>query len=522
MAVVQISKIQVRRGLKNSGIGVPQLSSAEFAWAVDTQELYIGNGSVLEGAPFVGNTKIITERDNILELAAGYQFANNDPAISFSVSRTLQSKVDEYVSVLDFGAVGDGITDNVEAFQTAFTQLFRNADSKFKKILFVPNGVYKFSSNLRIPGTANIQGESNYETILRFDNSNILLITEDGTDVSSFTSSDRPTQLRIAELNFRMTTGTFDITGLNNSTFDKVIFESNYVPTSPVESLDLRPALVSWSNTLIGTSVTGVSFRDCLFRTAKLAVRCTQTDDFETEIKFSGCQFLSTDVGIYIKGILDQVNRWVVERCDFDEQYHHAVYVTNGTGFIIRNSDFRDCGNGLNGPANPLYSIVYFGQTNDNVILNVTSDRHQNSAIISIDTVPAVTEFENVSKAMLATRNFAELFLSDGFRPLAVFPAKNRYIYLDYAVTIGEQNRHGRLIMTIDANKSNVSFTDDYSYSALFTTSPGGPTMINFDFTAILKDNDSDSGIETVVLYYKNPLLTGSSGTMSYSITYGV
>ena len=183
MAVVQISKIQVRRGLKNSGIGVPQLSSAEFAWAVDTQELYIGNGSVLEGAPFVGNTKIITERDNILELAAGYQFANNDPAISFSVSRTLQSKVDEYVSVLDFGAVGDGITDNVEAFQTAFTQLFRNADSKFKKILFVPNGVYKFSSNLRIPGTANIQGESNYETILRFDNSNILLITEDGTDV---------------------------------------------------------------------------------------------------------------------------------------------------------------------------------------------------------------------------------------------------------------------------------------------------------------------------------------------------
>ena len=123
---------------------------------------------------------------------------------------------------------------------------------------------------------------------------------------------------------------------------------------------------------------------------------------------------------------------------------------------------------------------------------------------------------------MLATRNFAELFLSDGFRPLAVFPAKNRYIYLDYAITIGEQNRHGRLIMTIDANKTNVSFTDDYSYSALFTTSPGGPTMINFDFTAILKDNDSDSGIETVVLYYKNPLLTGSSGTMSYSITYGV
>ena len=68
MAVVQISKIQIRRGKKNSDSGVPQLSSAELAWAVDTQELFIGNGSVAEGAPQVGNTKILTNNDNILEL----------------------------------------------------------------------------------------------------------------------------------------------------------------------------------------------------------------------------------------------------------------------------------------------------------------------------------------------------------------------------------------------------------------------------------------------------------------------
>lgn len=522
MAVVQISKIQVRRGLSNSGIGVPQLSSAEFAWAVDSQELYIGNGSVAEGAPFVGNTKIITERDNILELAAGYQFANTNPAITSSVPRTLQSKVDEYVSVLDFGAVGDGITDNVEAFQTAFTQLFRNADSKFKKILFVPNGIYKFSSNLRIPGTANIAGESNTETILRFDDSNILLVSEQGTDLASFTSTDRPTQIKMSQLNIRMTIGSFDLSGLSDSVFEKIIFQSNYVPTESVESLNLRPSLISWSNALIGTSVTNIVFRDCIFRTAKLAVRCNQSSNFETEIKFSGCQFLSTDVGIYINGVLDQINRWVVERCDFDEQYRNAIFVNNGTGFIVRNSDFRDCGNGLNGPANPLHPMIIFGQSNDNVILNVTSDRHQNSAIVSIDTTAAVPEVENASKVVLATRNFTDLFLSDGFRPLAIFPARNRYVYIDYTISIGEQNRYGQLMMTIDANKTNVSFTDNYSYSALFITSPGGPTMTNFDFTAILRDNDSDSGIETVVLYYKNPLLTGFSGTISYSITYGV
>ena len=68
MAVVQISRIQVRRGRKNSATSIPQLASGEMGWAVDTQELFIGNGAVSEGAPDVGNTKILTEADNIFDL----------------------------------------------------------------------------------------------------------------------------------------------------------------------------------------------------------------------------------------------------------------------------------------------------------------------------------------------------------------------------------------------------------------------------------------------------------------------
>ena len=62
MAVVQISRIQLRRGKEESGTGVPVLASGELAWAVDTQNLYIGSGSVGEGAPAVGNVKILTNR----------------------------------------------------------------------------------------------------------------------------------------------------------------------------------------------------------------------------------------------------------------------------------------------------------------------------------------------------------------------------------------------------------------------------------------------------------------------------
>ena len=81
MAVVQISKIQIRRGQKNQGSGLPQLSSGELGWAIDTQELYIGNGAVAEGAPQVGNTKVITEHDDLFTLADRYTYRSQDGSI---------------------------------------------------------------------------------------------------------------------------------------------------------------------------------------------------------------------------------------------------------------------------------------------------------------------------------------------------------------------------------------------------------------------------------------------------------
>jgi hypothetical protein len=67
-----------------------------------------------------------------------------------------------------------------------------------------------------------------------------------------------------------------------------------------------------------------------------------------------------------------------------------------------------------------------------------------------------------------------------------------------------------------------VAITDEYQYSPSLITSPGGSLMTNFEFTAQLKDNDLDSGIDTVLILYKNPLATGSIGTISYQIAYGV
>jgi len=57
MAVIQISKIQVRRGY---GEDIPQLASGELGWSIDERRLFIGNGTLTEGAPEIGNTEILT------------------------------------------------------------------------------------------------------------------------------------------------------------------------------------------------------------------------------------------------------------------------------------------------------------------------------------------------------------------------------------------------------------------------------------------------------------------------------
>ena len=78
MAIVQISQIKHRRGVAEN---LPQLASAELGWAVDSQELYIGNGTLAEGAPEVGNTRILTENDlpNVA-YSTSYTLTNNTSA----------------------------------------------------------------------------------------------------------------------------------------------------------------------------------------------------------------------------------------------------------------------------------------------------------------------------------------------------------------------------------------------------------------------------------------------------------
>lgn len=83
MAIVQISRITNRKGLQEN---LPQLAGAELGWSIDERRLFIGNGTLQEGAPEIGNTEILTEFSEILPPPTIFELLNNiaSPSIIFS------------------------------------------------------------------------------------------------------------------------------------------------------------------------------------------------------------------------------------------------------------------------------------------------------------------------------------------------------------------------------------------------------------------------------------------------------
>ena len=177
MAVVQISRIQVRRGQAQQGSGVPQLASGEFGWAVDTRELYIGNGSVDEGAPAVGNTKLLTQYDDLFTVADTYIYRNGEGSIATGgiggsdVQRTLQQRLDDRVSGRAFGLTGATSQIATTRLQTAIDQLFINDSSKgsasSRVVLHLEAGEYIIDDTIYIPPYTTIIGAGADKTIIR-------------------------------------------------------------------------------------------------------------------------------------------------------------------------------------------------------------------------------------------------------------------------------------------------------------------------------------------------------------------
>ena len=670
MAVIQISKIQQRRGQKLLN-GMPTLSSAEIGWAVDTQELFIGNGSVAEGAPYVGNTRILTEHDNILALISGYRFGADDPTvIQNSQTRSIQSKFDEEVSILDFMGIDrpdSSTTDCTIFFENAFADLFLNGDPsnyRYKKVLKIPNGIYFFAGSLKIPSYVRIEGETRDGVILDVSSGGIEFVSANLTDRFNFTTDDYPVDTSVSNLSIfygysgSAPSSTTYITGLKDSVFDNVrflseyqlgenvsvavlpaqtyeltgieadwdvrvsgigvdtvtsvnfasntvatinslvtslnldpVFNSNFnasrdaeslvitlddnstlglsaseiasyftveiinpfdvattitpAPTEASTGIDNTVAALTWENTLFATRTNNILFKNCKFEKLPLGIKCIHSggsSGFESEITFKDCEWYQSDTGIYIEGVsANQINKWYIVDSKFNRVAKQAVYSIIGTGIVIHRTEFKNCGNGTSGPANPETPIVEFGSKNGNIVVECISDRHQNGGLTTIATL-GISEVVNANVVSFVNSYYTtDIEKSDSFTPLAVFSPETRYIEIDYVLTLNITDvddtpgyvRRGKLTIVIDNTPDELAIADNFTYSSPFYNDRdvryrGGTMMTNFEFNADLVSNtttdDSAGGanIDTIMLYYKNPLSSGTRGKISYTLKYGV
>jgi hypothetical protein len=362
-----------------------------MAWALDTQELYIGNGSVAEGSPSVGNTKILTENDltsqgNILNLIAHIYKANDTgiqtgPTANSPVSRLVQDRLDDRVSATDFGAVADGVTDDTAAIQRAIDQLFLNPTTvassnsvdgtRARVILEFGPGIYKTTQTLYIPSYATLVGSGAEKTIIRYTGTGtaIRFVNDNSTVgnpsiLGSTQSNSQPRKILVSNLTVYTTTGDqicLQLDAVKESRFENLNITGSWNEVFDADSKGLSlsavSALVTCENNYFkNITVSGFSygvwakqdilnntFDDCYFYDLRQGAVLGDTADGSTVGEQYGP-----------RGTL-------LSACKFEDIKRHGVVIARGYNNTTRDSKFTNVGNNGAGVYFPEYPQAYFG-----------------------------------------------------------------------------------------------------------------------------------------------------------------
>ena len=535
MAVVQISRIQVRRGQKNTGSGLPQLASGELAWAVDTQELFIGNGSVAEGAPFVGNSKILTTNDNILELFEQYQYKRGDATIqtgadsNYPILRSVQERLDDRVSSAEFGVIGGaGTIDDTEAIQRAIYQLYLNPASvglyQGRHILDFGPGTYTFSETIYIPSYASIVGAGQGRTVFNYTGtgSAFEFINDTSTInspsvISTSTFNNQPKHILMKGFSLLLisqsnVTG-FKLNAVRNSEFEDIGVTGIWRLITPLQSNSIGFAMNAFSsavtcqrNQFTRVSVTSMSYG--IFAKQDILNNGFTSCSFKT--LYTGISF---GVGANMTTVGEQYgprNNNITDST-FENILKQGIKVANGSGNVSTLNRFTNVGNNGGSNAEAVYGQIEFDSLS-NVSVHDIFDRAASLAGMTatdpyVGEVIGKTMFNNV-----LTRK-ETLVQTGSFIPMCRLPLANaigyelNYIYKSETHT---QMRTGIIRLAVDGLNGTVQLTDEFDY-----TGTAGAEL-NLEIEAVLDDADSDTVNDTVQLNYKNSTI-GDTATFTYT-----
>lgn len=559
MAVVQISRIQIRRGKANTGTGLPQLASGELAWALDTQELYIGNGSVAEGAPAVGNTKVITELDlgvngNILNLLQYiYKISNTGiqtgPTSNTPVTRFIQARLDDQVNLNDFGVVGDGIADDTAAIQRAIFQLFLNSNTtkasedtfaavQNRVVLTLPPGKYKTTAPLYIPSYATLEGAGPNKTIIEHSGTGPIVhfINDTSTQQSIVTLNniprptyqylEQPKGISISGMSFHTASASavgLQLDAVRDSTFTDITIKGSWVGLATPANRGI------WMQ----SSTVSATCERNVFKNVNI-------EGFYYAVYGEGDINNNSFDNMYITGTLDGFRLATsssqiygprhthINNVRFYNIKQHAAIISSGLGNTISNVQLDNVGNNGGSHLTAEFVQIFIG-SEGNTVQNVSSDRlygqlnfpvpsgDNELALRGIPYLPDVTgvgtykSYSPLKANIHQITGFTEAFrlplrrasgqlTQGGCSPNGTITYSIDYVYKTTGST--DYTRHGTLTVVANVSDFNgsIQYADEYDYvgpSLTFVDNLGNE--ISYDsaltFKAIFLDQIGDEYI---------------------------
>jgi len=523
VAIVQISRIQHRRGVADN---LPQLAVGEIGLAVDTKRVYIGNGG--NDAPQIENIELLTASSDLLDSADTYTYKGADAGYnattginaSTPVTRTMQQKFDEVASVKDFGAKGDGNTDDTAAINRALFQIFSRAtNTEVRRALFFPAGTYIVTDILKIPPFAKLVGDGHNSSIIKATNASPDCIAQtadslqqvDGSVGSS--SATLPGNLHIDGLAFWASVDTVDGFVVNQAhtvTFSNCRFQG-YNTSNPTGVGNSQAAMKIESSTTRETE--HVHFVGCVFTLANFGV---VADHDMTSITFSGCDFEKAFKGLKIgearTGTAPSVDgpRGVkVTNSLFDKIYSHAIHGYFGPGLTSAFNTFKDCANNNLGVGNAATHVVNFARTGMHSISDdfERQDADETSSTLRVNhqgmsLQESQVQFNNYVREFGSSVNFTDN--TSATTTGITFSDNNNLenaVEVEYLITRGTAKRQGVLTITHDATAQIID--DDFQEN-------NGTVGVTFNLT---------NAANITTLNYTTTS-TGSGATFKYSIRY--
>lgn len=535
MAVVQISRIQIRRGQKNQGSGIPQLAGGEFGWAVDSRELYIGNGSVAEGAPAVGNTKVITEHDDLFTLANTYTYLSGNTvqtgaSANSPIRRTLQQKLDETVNIRSFGAEGDN-TDQTVIIQRAIDQLYINSSTKgttqSRVQLIIPAGTYKISNTIYVPSYATLIGDGKGKTVFNMTGNGPAFQTVNDSsspgnyaDDSSSTLNNQATNITMSGMTITTTSTTSPVMVLQSckmSHFAELQLKGAWTTGTAITDTNAGIKLGSLSE-VVGTQKN--KFDHIMFD--GLSVGIVSDDDIYNN-HWHCCYFENLGNGIVFgknsiigsPGQTTGPSKNKVSQCDFSNIDAEAFIVKNGANNLSSHNNYESIGNVGGNEGNAQYSVIDFSAPGNSSVEDYfkrTSELGYNQTYIT--TYPYISEIKGSVNATLGGFHSLELNESSSYTYFFRLPGDYTRTYeveYTYKSNIVNAVRSGTMQFILDATTGNLDFVDEFNYQ-------GDSNYENsVKFLAQLLNTDGNLGVDTIVVSMLN-LTANDQGVFNYKI----